>query len=153
GDTPAEWLFTENETNGARLFGSTNGSPYVKDAFHARVVEGRPEAVNRAGVGTKAAAWTELEVPAGGRRVVRLRLSRATSARGIGDDFEAVFAARRSEADAFFRRVIPSELSADGRSVMRQALGGLLWSKQFYHYVVRDWLAGDPAQPLPPESR
>ena len=153
GDTPAEWLFTENESNSARLWGTSNASPHVKDAFHERVVDGRLEAVNPAGLGTKAAAWSRLEVPAGGRRVVRLRLSRATAPQGIGEDFEAAFATRRSEADAFYRRVIPAELSADGQSVMRQALGGLLWSKQFYHYVVRDWLDGDAGQPTPPDSR
>ena len=152
-DAPAEWLFTENETNAERLWGSPNASPYVKDAFHVRVVEGRSEAVNPAEVGTKAAAWTRLEVPAGGRRTVRLRLSRATAPRGVGDDFDAVFSTRRSEADAFYRRIIPTALSADGSAVMRQALGGLLWSKQFYHYVVRDWLKGDPGKPAPPESR
>jgi hypothetical protein len=150
---PAEWLFTENDTNAARLWGAPNPSPYVKDAFHARVVEGRTEAVNPQEVGTKAAAWMQVEVPAGGAERIRLRLSRDPTPLGVGEDFEAVFAARKAEADAFYARVIPRELSPDGANVMRQALGGLLWSKQFYHYVVRDWLAGDPGQPPPPESR
>src|SRR5262249_57756813 len=69
------------------------------------------------------------------------------------DDFEPVFAARKSEADAFYAKIIPAELSDDGRNVMRQALGGMLWNKQFYNYNVRDWLEGDPGQPTPPRSR
>jgi len=156
-DAEAEWLFTENETNSERLWGAPNPSPYVKDAFHARVVEGRVEAVNPALTGTKSAAWLQLTVPAGATRTVRLRLTRGglekPGASGVGDDFDAVFAARQAEADAFYSRVVPAELSDDGRSVMRQALAGMLWSKQFYHYVVRDWLEGDPSQPPPPGAR
>ena len=156
-DTEAEWLFTENETNASRLWGTPNPSPHVKDAFHARVIEGRVEAVNRAQVGTKSAAWIQLTVPAGATRTVRLRLTRgglqAPGASGVGDDFDSVFAARKAEADAFYAKVVPAELSDDGRNVMRQALGGLLWSKQFYHYVVRDWIEGDPGHPSPPDSR
>ena len=156
-DARAEWLFTENETNSRRLWGSPGASPYVKDGFHARVVEGRAEAVNPDLVGTKSAAWIQLTVPAGATQTVRLRLTRgglrAPGTSGVGDDFEALFAARKAEADAFYAGVIPAELSEDGRNVMRQALGGMLWSKQFYHYVVRDWLEGDPGQPPPPGSR
>src|SRR5215467_6023694 len=156
-DAAAEWLFTENETNARRLWGTPNASPWVKDAFHARVVEGRTEAVNPAQVGTKSAAWIQLTLPAGATRTVRLRLTRGGLQKpersGVGDDFDAVFAERKAEADAFYAGVIPAELSDDGRNVMRQALGGMLWSKQFYHYVVRDWLEGDPNQPSPPGSR
>jgi hypothetical protein len=153
-DAEAEWLFTENETNTERLWGAPNASPWVKDAFHARVIEGRTERVNPEQVGTKSAAWIQLTVLPGTMQTVRLRLSRGASSRsGVGEDFEAIFAARTAEADAFYGRVIPAELSDDGRNVMRQALGGMLWSKQFYHYVVRDWLEGDPRQPTPPDSR
>ncbi|HET6984144.1 MAG TPA: glucosidase, partial [Myxococcaceae bacterium] len=153
-DAEAEWLFTENETNSERLWGTPNASPWVKDAFHARVIEGRTERVNPAQVGTKSAAWIQLTVLPGATRTIRLRLTRgASSGSGVGEDFEAIFSARAAEADAFYRRVIPAELSDDGRNVMRQALGGMLWSKQFYHYVVRDWLEGDPRQPPPPDSR
>src|SRR5262249_18261352 len=156
-DVDADWLFTENETNARRLWAAPNASPYVKDAFHARVIEGRTEAVHPEQVGTKSAAWMQLTVPAGATEGVRLRLTRGgpkgPARAGVGEDFEAVFAARKAEADAFYAGIIPSELTADGSNVMRQALGGMLWSKQFYHYVVRDWLEGDPDQPAPPNSR
>jgi hypothetical protein len=146
-----ELLFTENETNAERLFGAPSRTPYVKDAFHEYVVSGRLEAVNPALTGTKCAARHRVELPPGRSHVLRLRLSRDRTA--VGDDFDGVFAARRREADEFYARVIPASLSADARSVMRQAFAGMLWSKQFYHYVVRDWLAGDPGQPPPPDGR
>jgi hypothetical protein len=156
-DADAEWLFTENETNARRLWGGPNPSPYVKDAFHARVIEGRTEVVNPAQVGTKSAAWIQLTLPVGATRTIRLRLTRGgakdSGTAGVDDDFDAVFAAREAEADAFYAGVVPAELSEDGRNVMRQALAGMLWSKQFYHYVVRDWLDGDSGQPHPPDSR
>ncbi|HZW88747.1 MAG TPA: glucosidase, partial [Myxococcaceae bacterium] len=156
-DTEAEWLFTENETNSQRLWGTPNASPYVKDAFHARVIDGRVDAVNPDQVGTKSAAWIQLTVAAGATGTVRLRLTRGEPKdpgdSGVGKDFDSVFAARKAEADAFYDGVIPTKLGDDGRNVMRQALAGMLWSKQFYHYVVRDWLEGDPEQPTPPGSR
>jgi hypothetical protein len=148
-----ELLFTENETNHQRLYGGANRSPYVKDAFDAYVVHGRRDAVNPGGKGTMAAARYTFLVPAGGTKSVLLRLStRFLGARAFADAAE-VLAARRREADAFYETVIPEHLSDDARSVMRQSLAGLLWSKQFYHYVVRDWLEGDPSQPAPPEGR
>jgi hypothetical protein len=147
-------LFTENATNFRRVFGTANATPYVKDAFHDYVVGGRADAVNPRREGTKAAAHYVLDVPAGGRAVVRLRLSDdVTAVDPLGDGFEDVFEARRREADEFYASVIPAALSDDARNVMRQALAGLLWSKQWYHYYVRRWLEGDPTQPAPPPER
>ncbi|HEY6002132.1 MAG TPA: glucosidase [Anaeromyxobacter sp.] len=150
-----ELLFTENDTNTARLFGAPNGVHHVKDAFHEYVVNGRKDAVNPDRIGTKCAARYRTTVPARGSAVVKLRLSRAAVADGteVGADFDEVFAARRREADEFYEAVAPAGLSADERNVFRQSLAGMLWSKQFYHYVVRDWLEGDPAQPKPAEGR
>jgi len=154
-DGAPEFLFTENETNAERLFGVPNRTPYVKDGIDAHVVHERAGAVNPDRVGTKCAARYQLSVEGGGRGAVRLRLNRRSPATGgaVGPDFEAIFAARKQEADEFYQRIIPADVSADARNVMRQALGGLLWSKQFYHYVVRDWLNGDPGQPPPADSR
>src|SRR5262249_45157742 len=148
-------LFTENETNAARLFGGENASPFVKDAFHEVVIHGRAEAANPAEVGTKAAAWYRLSVPARGRRDILLRLTAAEEADAtpFGASFESVFEARGAETDQFYAEVIPQALDPESRNVARQAYAGLLWSKQFYHYVVKDWLEGDPAQPTSPESR
>ena len=149
-----ELLFTENETNAAHLFGSPNATRYVKDGFHDYVVHGRTAAVNPDCEGTKAAARYRLTVPAGGERVVRLRLSTDVSgADAFGQAFDSTFAARVADADAFYEPLAPPETSADERLVQRQALAGLLWSKQFYHYDVRRWLAGDPPQPVPPNQR
>ncbi|MFL5381190.1 MAG: MGH1-like glycoside hydrolase domain-containing protein [Longimicrobiaceae bacterium] len=149
-----ELLFTENETNAARLFGSPNATPYVKDAFHRYVVDGDADAVNPAREGTKAAARYRLTVPAGGEGVVRLRLSAEVNGAGaFGEAFDALFAARIAEADAFYAPLAAPEVSDDERMVQRQAFAGLLWSKQFYHYDVRRWLAGDPAHPPPPDER
>ncbi len=149
------WLFTENETNVARLFGAPNGSPHVKDAFHDYVVHGRSEAVNPEAVGTKAAAHYVVEVPAGGEATFRLRLAADGEPGGpaAGSPADRVFAERIREADAFYARHIPAALGEGEQSVVRQAYASLLWSKKFYHYVVRDWLEGDPAQPPPPASR
>ncbi|HEU4369529.1 MAG TPA: glucosidase [Methylomirabilota bacterium] len=147
-------LFTDNESNAGRLWGAPNASPYVKDGINDCLVEGRKEAVNPDGAGTKAAAHYRLVVPAGGTATVRLRLTDAPAPGGaFGREFEAVFARRLREADEFFATVIPATLSADARSVMRQAFAGLLWSKQFFHYDVRRWLEGDPAGPPPPADR
>jgi hypothetical protein len=154
GDGPT-LLFTDNETNVARLFGAANPGPYVKDAFHDYVVHRRTDAVNHAGSGTKAAALHVLDVPAGGAVTVRLRLSADgdTPRRPFGRDFERVFADRRREADEFYAEHLPAGAHAAEREAIRQAYGGLLTTKQFFHYSVREWLEGDPAQPTPPASR
>ncbi|HSJ64714.1 MAG TPA: hypothetical protein VK922_12540 [Gemmatimonadaceae bacterium] len=148
-------LFTENETNLQRLYGVPNASPYAKDAFHEYVIAGRRNAVNPALTGTKAAALYELEVPAGGETVITLRLAEAIAAERPLDipETERLFARRIAEADAFYQDRIPGPLSDEERRVARQAYAGLLWSKQFYYYVVREWLEGDPAQPEPPDAR
>jgi hypothetical protein len=148
-----ELLFTENETNARRLFGAANESPYVKDAFHDYVVNGVEEAVNPGGFGTKAAARYRLEVPAGGSRTVRLRLTDRPTAEPFGNEFARTLADRKNEADLFYARVVPEGVSDDAKSVMRQALAGMLWSKQFYAYDVGRWLKGDPDQPAPPRGR
>jgi hypothetical protein len=151
-----ELLFTENETNFPRLFGVPARSPYVKDGINERVVAGKEDAVNPARVGTKGAAWYRASVPAGGQITLRLRLTDADPDRAgaaFGLDFEEIFSRRIREADDFYDLVIPRTLSADGHLVMRQALAGMLWSRQFYHYDVKRWLAGDPTQPSPPPER
>ena len=144
--TPA-LLFTENETNTARLWGQPPASPYVKDAFHEYVVSGRRDAVNPAGVGTKAAAHYVLDVPAGGSRTVSLRLAAGAVANPFGDA-DAVFDGRRSEADEFYDRITPESLNEDQRRVHRQALAGMLWGKQFYHFDLEQWLREHESHPL-----
>jgi len=149
-----ELLFTENETNVERLFGSNNASRWVKDAFHDYVVNGRSEAVNPAREGTKVAARYRLTIAGQSERVIRLRLSTHVRGRAaFGGAFDASLAERVREADEFYRPLADSDASDDERRVQRQAFAGLLWSKQFYHYDVRRWLLGDPGQPTPPASR
>jgi hypothetical protein len=152
-----ELLFTENETNKQRLYGVANDTPHVKDAFHEYIVRGAREAVNPQNVGTKAAARYSLSVGASETMTVRLRLTDGEMSTGdaspFGDEFDRIFSDRKQEADEFYETVIPQELSADARNVMRQSFAGLLWSKQFYHYVVKQWLEGDPDQPAPPTER
>jgi hypothetical protein len=147
-------LFTENETNLRRLFDTENTERFVKDAFHEHVVGGRAGAVNPAREGTKAAAHYRLALGPGEAVTLRLRLTEGERPGSpFGAEFEQAFAARRQDADEFYAAVIPRHLGADARRVMRQALGGLLWSQQWYHYDVRRWLAGDPTQPAPPPGR
>ncbi|MBI5757204.1 MAG: glucosidase [Planctomycetales bacterium] len=149
------WLFTENETNSQRLFGHENSSPAVKDAFHDFVVQGQRDAVSSRRVGTKVAAYRVIELAPGVETTVRLRLTDETAAspRPFGPEFEQVFTARRREADEFYAAHIPASLTDAERQVSRQAYAGLLWSKQFYHYVVKNWIEGDPDQPPPPAER
>jgi hypothetical protein len=147
-------LFTENETNYRRLFGYDDGARYVKDSINDFIVRGVRDAVNPEQRGTKVSAHFPLTVEGHGSATLRLRLTDAAPVeRGVGDDFERVFAAREQEAAEFYATVIPADLSPDARNVMRQSLGGLLWSKQFYHFVVKDWLEGDPGLPQPPAER
>jgi hypothetical protein len=129
-----------------RIFERPSASPYVKDAFHEYVAGGRCDAVNPAGRGTKAAALYGGEIAPGGSRELRLRLTSEVSADPFAG-FDAVFETRRREADAFYDRITPSDVSADARSVMRQAFAGMLWTKQYYLYRVDDWLEGDSAFP------
>ncbi|KRT70558.1 MAG: hypothetical protein XU15_C0004G0134 [candidate division NC10 bacterium CSP1-5] len=152
-----ELLFTENETNYRRLYGAENGSPYVKDGINEYIVHGVKEAVNPERVGTKVAAHYPLTIAPGKTMAVRLRFTDteipATGEKAFGTAFDQIFGERQREAEEFYATVIPLDLSSDARSVMRQALAGLLWSKQFYHYVVKDWLEGDSAFPAPPAER
>ena len=147
-------LFTENETNYWRLWGTESTQCFVKDAFHDYLVHGQAAAVNPVPEGTKAALHYALRIGPGESVVVRLRLSdREPEGHPFGAAFDRVFAKRQEEADAFYASVIPRKLSPDARGVMRQALAGMLWSKQWYHYDVRRWLEGDPTQPPPPPER
>ena len=149
-----ELLFTENETNVSGLFGSPNPQPYVKDAFHRAIINGEREAVNPAGEGTKTAFSYVLTIPAAEERVVRLRLrDAAASGEPFGAGFDRVFADRIREADEFYEERTPPAATPEERRVLRQGYAGLLWSKQFFHYVVEHWLEGDPAQPPPPPNR
>jgi len=142
-----ELLFTENESNASRLWGAANPSPYVKDAFHEYVVSGRQGAVNPSKTGTKATAHYRLQVPAGGSKVVRLRLSTKPAA-NAGGTFEKTFAARLADADEFYDRITPHSLSVDERRVHRQALAGMLWSKQYYYFDLDRWLDEHDSHPL-----
>jgi hypothetical protein len=144
----AELLFTENETNTERLWGVASDALYVKDGIHAYVVEGRREAVNPQQVGTKAAARHHLVVEPGGEQVVHVRLHRAAAPEPAPADPHALFAQRRAEADEFYATITPEGLSADAAAVMRQALAGMLWSKQYYGYDVDQWLQEHRAHPL-----
>ena len=148
-------LFTENETNTFRLWGVGDPGAFVKDAFQEYVVAGRHEAANGKGIGTKAAPHYVLPIPGGGSLTVCLRLFSEVEApeRPLGPDFDQIFAARSRESDEFYASITPRRLTEAERMVVRQGYAGLLWSKQFYHYVVQDWLAGDPGMPPPPEDR
>ncbi len=146
-------LFTDNETNASRVFGpwARNRKPYVKDAFHRHVIQGE-DCVNPDGVGTKACAERRLVVPAGGRAVVRLRLSPDRLQVPLGD-VDAIIEARRRDADEFYAEVQPERATADEKLVQRQAFAGMLWSKQIYIFDVNLWLEGDNPTWPPPESR
>jgi hypothetical protein len=150
-----EILFTENESNARRLWGTDTPTGYFKDAFHDYVIEGRKDAVSPSGNGTKAAFLYPLQIPAGKSVTLRLRLSSTaeTPAKPFGEEFENVFSLRTREADEFYALSSPPHLTEPERKVVRQAYAGLLWSRQFYHYVVEDWLDGDPKMPPPPEQR
>jgi hypothetical protein len=152
-----EMLFTENETNFQRVFGFPVGNPYVKDSFHEYVIGGVKEAVNPAQKGTKCAARYRSNIAPGGCVTLRLRLTNVEPKEGVANpfdpSFEKTFELRRTEADQFYARRFPQERSEDAHSIMRQALAGMLWSKQCYHYDVRTWLEGDPGQPPPPPER
>ena len=149
---PSTLLFTENETNCERVFGAASRSPYVKDAFHRFVVNGERDAVNPAERGTKGAALYTVSVPAGGTSTLQLRLTDEAAAT-FDAAFDQVFGARIAEANEFYESILPDTLTSDAKNVARQAFAGLLWSKQYYHYVVKQWLDGDPGQPPPPEDR
>ncbi|MGE5234867.1 MAG: MGH1-like glycoside hydrolase domain-containing protein [Acidobacteriota bacterium] len=155
GGAAPEVLFTDNETNFERLFGTANPTPYVKDAFHEVVIGGRAAAANPRGSGTKAALWSRHEVPPGGEVTMRLRLRAAgeADAEPFGDGFDRLFAQRADEADTFYAGIATGCGADEERRIIRQACAGLLWTKQFYHYIVKDWLAGDPSQPAPPAAR
>ena len=152
-DGSPDLLFTENESNVERLWGRPNTSPWVKDAFHQYVVSGNVAAVNPAKAGTKAAARYVLDLPAGGSSVVRLRLSAEPSAEPFGEGFDAVVAARLAETDEFYDRITPASLGEDERRIHRQALAGMLWTKQFYLFDVDLWLKEHEAHPIIGDSK
>jgi hypothetical protein len=147
-------LFTENETNQERIWGTNNSSTYVKDGINDYIVHGAVDAVNPGKFGTKTSAWYVAQIAPGAKETIRLRLF-DSSTRGpiFGAVFEETFAKRREEADAFYASVIPDTACPEAQAVMRQALAGMLWSKQFYNYVVKDWLEGDAGFPDPPRLR
>jgi len=147
-----EFLFTNNETNTQRLYGEVLARPYVKDAFHDVVIEGKADAVNPEQVGTKTAGRYNLRIPAGGSVVMRMRLTEKGAAEGepLDDSFEDIFAARIKDAEEFFSSKVSPSLSTEQKNVTRQAYAGLLWSKQFYNLVQSEWERGDSTEPPPP---
>ena len=155
-DGAPELLFTENETNNRRLFNGQNASPFVKDGINDYIVNGASGTVNPAHAGTKAAAHYLLHVPPRGESVLRLRLRATpvgTADTPFGPEFERLFAARKQEADDFYRDILPANATPDETLVMRQALAGMLWSKQHYYFNVNNWLAERAIDPLAPHRR
>jgi len=150
---PPDLWFTENESNSRLLWGAPNLSPYVKDGISERLVRGNQAAVNPGGRGTKAAANYSLDLEPGKSAAIELRFTDSALGEPFGADFDRIFLQRFDDANDFYATITPRDMTIDGRAVMRQAFAGLLWSKQFYHYVVRDWLKGDPNFPPPPPER
>ena len=155
-------LFTENETNTQRIFGVPNRTPYVKDGINNYVVLGQATAVNPERRGTKAAAHYHVAIEAGAAQTLRLRLSAVgpTDAKRVygphgpfGGHYDAVFRSRKQEADEFYEAITPPTLDTDAANVMRQALAGMLWSKQFYHYDVDKWLEERGSDPFKPTRK
>jgi Mannosylglycerate hydrolase MGH1-like glycoside hydrolase domain len=146
-ESAGQLLFTDNETNASRLWGQSNPSPYVKDAFHNYVISGKREALNPSKIGTKAAALYRMQVPAKGSQTVRMRLSAETQADAFSA-FDTIFGIRLAEADEFYDRITPRSLSQDERRVHRQAIAGMLWSKQYYYFDLDRWLTEHEAHPL-----
>ena len=149
---PARLLFTENETNNERLFGSANPTPYVKDGINNYLVTGQQDAVNPNHTGTKAAAHYEIRVGAGATSVIRLRLSNVApgTEEPFGRRFDQIIEAGRHEADAFYRAITPAGVGEDAANVMRQALAGMLWSKQYFFFDVNKWLQEHGVDPMRP---
>ena len=160
-DGTPELLFTENESNASRLWNQPNASPYVKDAFHEYIISGRGETINPAKIGTKAGAHYVLDVPARGSKAVSLRLAAAGSDERVGSlnvrdalkGYEKTFKSRIADADEFYDRISPKSLNDDERRVHRQALAGMLWSKQFYYFDLERWLREHQSHPLLDSSR
>lgn len=153
-DSSASLLFTENETNFERLYGTANSSPYVKDGINRYIVEGDDNAVNSKGNGTKMSSHYILTIPGGKSRTVKLRLCDDNNMPSpFGKDFESVFSRRIKEADEFHKKICSYSMPEDLKKIKRQAFAGLLWNKQYYYYVVEEWLDGDSLYPPPPESR
>jgi hypothetical protein len=174
-------LFTENQTDYERIFNVKNPTPFVKDAFHEYLIHKNQAAINPQQNGTKMAAYYPLTLSPGDSATLKLRLTdmdplgemksdskkpgsvpspahaepnnEVPRANDFGTDFDRLFDLRQKEADDFYASRVPKDISEDARSVMRQALSGMMWSKQFYHYDVLGWLTGDPGQPPPPEER
>src|SRR5213594_1650212 len=148
-------LFTENETNKSKLFNSENESPYVKDGINDYIVHGVKAAVNSAASGTKGSAHYRATLAPGASFSTWLRLTNVSPSSGqpLDGNFQRTLHDRRTEADEFYRTVIPDPIAPDHKNVMRQALAGVLWSKQFYHYDLNRWIKGDPAGPEPPRER
>ncbi|HEY7034407.1 MAG TPA: hypothetical protein VH482_23930 [Thermomicrobiales bacterium] len=145
-------LFTENETDAKRLWGGQNATPYVKDGIDRYLVQGETDAVNPANEGTKVAAHYRLSVAPGATESILLRLSNGR----VADPFkgaDSAFAAAEAAADRLYEGLVPASLGEDERRVQRQALAGMIWSKQYYNYDVQEWLSGDPVGPKPPEGR
>ena len=151
----ADWLFTENDTNHESLGDRKNESPYTKDAFHRYLVNGEKKAVSPEDEGTKAAAHFVFDIPAGGSVTIMARLHLLEEDSGIHgfDQFHETVDARLREADEFYADVIQPGISDEENMICRQGYAGLLWTKQFFHYVVDDWLKGDKDIPEPPENR
>ncbi len=151
----AAMLFTENATNFERLHGVRNALPYVKDGVHRAVIDGATQCVNPEEMGTKVAIHHIVDLSPGQSFSLNLRLYGESEAptESFGESFQHVFQMRIREADEIYAERISGGLTAPQRNIVRQASAGLLWSKQFYHYSVRDWLTGDPDQVRPPENR
>ena len=146
-------LFCENESNNRRLFNSDNRSRFAKDGINEFLVNGVADAVG-ADSGSKAAMHYRVDLEPGESKEIYLRLTEKQKFEGqFAEECRSIFDQRVAEADEFYNEVIPANLSDDGRRVMRQSLAGLLWSKQYYHYVIKQWLEGDPECPQPPKER
>ena len=147
-ESAEELLITENESNARLLWGQENASPWTKDAFHRYIVSGEAGAINPEQNGTKAAAHYILDLPAGGSETVRLRLSASFAGEPFDAGFDEIFSVRLAEADEFYKRITPTSLTEDEKRVHRQALAGMLWTKQYYLYDVDTWLREHEAHPL-----
>ena len=156
-DVQPQMLFTENDTNYKSLYGTNNTQPYVKDAFHRAIVDAHRGSINPHCRGTKSAAWYAFDegegVAPGECAVVRFRLSKKYEGYLDEELFDDIIEQRRQEADKFYYRISPLPMADDLRNIQRQALSGMLWTKQHYHFIWEQWANGDPATPPPPSGR